>query len=116
MESNPSLADKKLNGMVTISKCVQYTLMVVLAGIIATRQNVPIEGYNYKEMAMYLSLMGVLLSFMIDKMYVNARKEAQKLKIFSPDEEQGRQVEYFARFRFSYFMWGILSVLFFLMK
>lgn len=116
MEAQPGLADRKLDGMVTVSKCVQYTLLVILAGIIATRQNVPIEDYNYKELAMYLSLMGVLLSFVVDKMYVSARKEAQKLKTFSPDEERGRQVEYLTRFRFSYFMWGIFSVLFFLMK
>ncbi len=106
-EMNQPRLERRLYIITTISKQTQYALMLISMCIFVMREQISNESYSYKEIAAYMSLGALFLTFLLDRIYIHVRKlEPQSAKLFVTDSV--KKTEYFAHFRVPYFTWGIV--------
>jgi len=107
-DPSPELIEKRLNRLVGIATRFQWIGTAFIPLVVLTRnigcEHIP--NYSYASMIQGFSVVALVFSFALSRLYSHFRKKLEAAKGLTEEEKRDLQHEYFGKFLWPYVFWG----------
>jgi len=104
--NQPEFLEQRMNRMAKMAVWFQLSAFSVAISILY------FQPPHYKEFGQVFSIIALILSFVISRVYIYTWKQFETFKCFPPDELKSRKREYFTKFFSAYGVWALFSCIF----